>query len=161
MKVHAMALSAAIIVSVSGCVASPAPPGIFISNRSSPNICLIMANPTEFADDMLTMNAMIVPNYFDGPLIRSPGCASALGLGRLPQTAECRALEEALGLPGYEPKGDVTATLEGQIEVATGQLPHFRVSACSNVEVGDPPSRSRAVAPKRKGSSSERPRRER
>lgn len=142
MNVNAMVLSVTILVSISGCAVPPAPSGAIISNPSSPSICSILSNPTRFADDTLTVNAVIVPNYFDGPLVRSPGCASALGLGRLPQTPACRALEEALGLPGYEPKRDITATLEGQIEVATGRLPQFRASACSNVQIGETPARS-------------------
>lgn len=135
MRFRVITFGATILTSMAGCANSRPPLGAIVNEHAWSNVCSILASPTEFTNDTLVVTAVIVPNYFDGPAIRVPGCASALGLGRLPPTSTCRALEEALGLPGYEPQGDVTVTLEGQIEATSGRLPRFRASACSNVQV--------------------------
>ena len=122
------------------CVAPPAPISSGVESQSAPDTCTIMSDPGDFAGSRIEFDVVIVPNYFDGPTVRSVGCPAALRLGRLPQTSNCEALEEALGLPGYEPEGDVIATLMGRIELSPGQLPTFLVSECSNVRVGPQPA---------------------
>ncbi|RYG96102.1 MAG: hypothetical protein EON58_12770 [Alphaproteobacteria bacterium] len=103
------------------------------------SVCDILSSPDDYRDAPLTLNVIVVPDYFHGPTIRTPGCFRTMALGGAPNTPDCQRLSSLLGLPGYEPAGDVFARVDGHIVIREGSLPVFRLSGCSNARVGSSP----------------------